>query len=137
MFQNFYLLKWTGYNNRYNSWEPEENLNCDDLVNEFEQSRAIEILGISKRNVEPIYVVKVRDSIEPICVSLSKARIWAKLTFRYWLNKVQFDGFVVNNNFVTPNVLNASQIQQLDQNSVPEIICKKFVYSSHFTSVFS
>jgi len=32
-----YYLKWLKYNDSANSWEPEENLNCDKLVNDFEE----------------------------------------------------------------------------------------------------
>jgi chromobox protein 5 len=41
-FQNEYLLKWKGYSNSHNRWTPEDNLNCDDLIDEFETRREAE-----------------------------------------------------------------------------------------------
>lgn len=32
-----YFIKWIGYDDRENCWEPEENLNCVDLINAFEE----------------------------------------------------------------------------------------------------
>ena len=33
-----YLVKWKGYPTSDNSWEPEKNLNADELIAEFKQS---------------------------------------------------------------------------------------------------
>lgn len=34
-----YLVKWDGYSNEENTWEPEENILCPVLILEYEKSR--------------------------------------------------------------------------------------------------
>ena len=35
-----YLVKWKGYDEKDNSWEPENGLQCDELIAQFEEERS-------------------------------------------------------------------------------------------------
>lgn len=45
-----YLLKWIGYSDEDNTWEPQENLNCTDLMAAFERKRKVE----QKKKTKPV-----------------------------------------------------------------------------------
>lgn len=50
--QVLYLIKWEGYDEEDNSWEPAENLDCDELVKEFEAEHAKKEQARKEKNRE-------------------------------------------------------------------------------------
>lgn len=44
-----YLVKWEGYDSRYNSWEPEDSFNSRELIEEFEAEFRKKMSDLAKR----------------------------------------------------------------------------------------
>ncbi|KFD52162.1 chromo' (CHRromatin Organization MOdifier) domain protein [Trichuris suis] len=44
-----YLLKWDGYSEDENSWEPMENLHCFEMIELFERKKLIELMARERK----------------------------------------------------------------------------------------
>lgn len=59
-----YLVKWKGWSNKFNSWEPEENILDDELIDEFQDGdkQAKSTKRLQKKNFKPQKVAAVIKS---------------------------------------------------------------------------
>ncbi|KAL3105006.1 hypothetical protein niasHT_028538 [Heterodera trifolii] len=100
-----YLLKWKGCSDSENSWEPEQNLNCADLMAKFNtqnqkgepmdvegapsQDEVEEILGAARMNSEIFYLVKLKgDSLPQFFSSRIASEKFPKLVIDFYEQRV-------------------------------------------------
>lgn len=48
-----FLVRWKGYRSEYDSWEPEEHLNCPDLIDKY-MAKVEQAKQISEKELRPI-----------------------------------------------------------------------------------
>ncbi|XP_060854775.1 chromobox protein homolog 5-like [Rhopalosiphum padi] len=96
-----YLLKWKGFSDFENSWEPIENLDCEDLIKKYEKKRkrkskpsnsidykssdesdnnytehqkvAEKVVTVDRQHGQLIYYIKYKGIEEPVAVKCNKA----------------------------------------------------------------
>ncbi|XP_031639163.1 heterochromatin protein 1-like [Contarinia nasturtii] len=61
-----YLLKWVGFDKSENSWEPKNNLDCPDLLENFEKKRKGVVLGAKQKNGELFFLMQFNEGTEEI-----------------------------------------------------------------------
>jgi chromobox protein 1 len=52
-----YFLKWFGYDEDDATWEPEENVFCKDLIEQYESNKKLQENAVSRISFEMFYSI--------------------------------------------------------------------------------
>lgn len=48
-----FLIRWKGYSSKSDSWEPEENLDCKELIEKF-MEKVEEVKNVTQKDLRPV-----------------------------------------------------------------------------------
>lgn len=85
----YYLLKWLNYDDSHNSWEPETNLNCDVLLDDFIIGKGHHIVDAKRTPFGIDYWMKFSDGFANQTFSSIEARAkWPQLVIQYLESRI-------------------------------------------------
>lgn len=87
-----YLLKWVGYSSAQNSWVPEENLDCPDLLLafRFENGHGRRVIAVQTVDGEIKYLMQWGDGSSSSLHSRDVGKHWSRLLFDFLMRKVKW-----------------------------------------------
>lgn len=109
-----YLIEWNGYDGKNNTWEPEENLDCEDLINKFKEKEKIvrggrdkipimkipqKIVDVTNSSGQLEFSMKFRGIKETKLIPASEANLkWPQIVIKYYEERIEWSSAASNIN---------------------------------------